>query len=76
MVGGDPPKPKPAPAIDNHRGWQLNWLISQDWRDWVRCPRGHIAVGLKAYFEREGSNPRSLTGLGLFCRAYQWNQGA
>jgi hypothetical protein len=50
--------------------------MSQDWRDWVRCPRGQIAVGLKAYFEREGSNPRSLTGLGLFCRAYEWNEGA
>jgi hypothetical protein len=31
---GDPPKPKPVPAIDNHRGWQLNCLMSQDWRDW------------------------------------------
>jgi hypothetical protein len=37
---GDPPQPKPAPAIDNHRGWQLNCLISQDWRDWVPAHGG------------------------------------
>ena len=72
---GDPPEPKSAPAIDDHTGWQLNCLLSQDWRQWVRCPRGQIAVGVKAYFEREGSNPRSLTGLGLFCRAYDWQHG-
>lgn len=70
---GDPPKPKPAPAIDNHRGWLLNcWVApNADWKNWVRCSKGQIAVGLKAYFERQGSNPRSMTGLGLFCRAFE-----
>ena len=51
---GDPPNPRSACRPSTiRRGWQLNCLISQDWREWVRCPKRQVAVGLKAYFERE-----------------------
>jgi hypothetical protein len=68
---GNPPQKKRANEKDTTGTGQLNALLTQDWRDWVRCPKGQIAVGLRTYFEREGNNPRSLTGLGLWCRAVE-----
>lgn len=68
---GDPPKPKPAPSLDNQRGWLLNCMVSGEWKTWVRCPQGQIAVGTRVHFERGNDSPRSMTGLGLVCRAYE-----
>jgi hypothetical protein len=39
-----------------------------DWKKWVECPKDQIATALTAHFG-PGSNPRSLTGIALQCRA-------
>jgi hypothetical protein len=38
------------------------------WKKWVECPTGQIATAITAHFGA-GSTPRSLTGIGLQCRA-------
>lgn len=39
-----------------------------NWKNWVECPQGRIATAITAHFGPE-SNPDSLTGIGLQCRA-------
>ncbi|MBA2658454.1 MAG: hypothetical protein H0U72_02545 [Nitrosospira sp.] len=43
-------------------------LRCEIWKKWVECPQGQIATAVTAHFG-PGSNPRSLTGLALECRA-------
>jgi hypothetical protein len=42
-----------------------------NWQEWISCPTGQVATGLIAHYNNGRETPRSLTGLGLRCRAYQ-----
>ncbi len=68
----DPSPPKPR--VEQDTGWQVNCAVAAASGsfdgEWVRCGKGQIAVGLRAYFERT-EEPRSLRGLTLICRAYE-----
>lgn len=68
---GDPPKPKDPLDARNHSGSLLNCLISGTKKNWVRCPKGQIAVGINAHFEKGNDQPKSLIGVGLICKAYE-----
>lgn len=68
---GSPPKPKPAPPVENHSGMLLNCMISGQTKNWVRCPKGQIVVGIKAHFERGNDQPKSLIGVGIMCKEYE-----
>jgi hypothetical protein len=72
-VSSDDPDPPPS-TVENDTGWQLNCALAAAAHafngDWVRCSKGQMAVGLRAYFER-GDEPRSILGMTLICRAYE-----
>jgi hypothetical protein len=72
-VSAADPNP-PPPRTEHDIGWQVTCAMAGAVDayngEWVRCPKGQIAVGLRAYFER-GDEPRSARGMTLICRAYE-----
>src|SRR5215475_1847078 len=47
---------------------RANCDINGVWKRWVECPEGQIATAIVAHYEA-GDTPRSVTGIGLKCRA-------
>lgn len=42
----------------------------REWTDWVHCPNGQAAIGLRAFFDGV-RGPVSLTGIKLLCRTLE-----